>query len=143
MRPAWFAMLGVLASASLNVLMERKLHMITPIIGVIVMEATVVVLALVIFLTTGRSTPGLTIPQGWQWVWLATCGVLLLACDFCFLSAYKGGGKVEVIATIVATFPIVAILLKYLTGGNPPNSWQIIGSLLTCLGVIIVVRHGS
>jgi multidrug transporter EmrE-like cation transporter len=83
---AIYAVFALLFYTAFNAIFARTLHHVTPAVALPIYTSVVVVLgAAVFFLTRSEAT---VLPDFAEVRLLIFCGVILLAADFCFVSAY-------------------------------------------------------
>ncbi len=72
------------------------------------------------------------------WFFIAVEALLAtLLGDLAYFVALKYG-NVNVVTIVMSCAPLVTILINYLCLGNTATSWQIIGSLLITVGLLLV-----
>lgn len=140
MKTILYALFAVALYASQNTILERKLAYVSPLIGMICWYLGILVIAVPLVLFRNQLGMAITMPQPSHYWLMAMVGVMLFFADFAFLSAYHGGGSVAQVATIVALFPAIAVLIKFLIGGGTPSLSQAIGLALVPLVVYLVSK---
>jgi drug/metabolite transporter (DMT)-like permease len=135
------ALAAVLIYGAQNVLLEQKLAKFgTPVLLTSFYAIMVVLSGLRWWQLSGESG-GLVYPVGWMaWGLVAVGGLLYFAGDYCFISAYTGGGDLPTIATTIALFPVAATAMRYLWIGGMPSPTQILGFVLAAAAVYFVMK---
>jgi drug/metabolite transporter (DMT)-like permease len=64
-------------------------------------------------------------------------GVIYYFADWSYVNAYSKGGSVATITSIMASFPIVAQLMKAGLDGQVPSLRNILGSTVVAAGILI------
>lgn len=138
MTPVRFALAAVVLYAAFNVLVERKLSHLPPLLIMSIFYLgipAVVVPSLVL----SHQAHGIQLSRTILTL-LFAAGILLAIADFCFFSAFHAGGRVLTVTTIIALMPVAASAIKALVGGGWPSPLQLVGWLFAFAAVLLVSR---
>ena len=123
-----------------NIIIERKLANISPLVYMALSQLVILSLALSTLFFYRKLDPNLTMPQGNQYWFLAICGVLIFFSGLCFFGAYHSGGSLIIITTILSLIPLLASFLKFSMGGGSPSGTQILGYFFALIAVILISK---
>lgn len=139
MRPLVFAMIAMCSYAAQNVIIERRLTSVSPLMLVAVTSGTVFFLAIATILVKQRA--GMEVPplSREELQFAVACGLLLFLADNAFFSAYNAGGTLVVMTTVPLTLPVIASLMKYVTmQTGAPTTATIMSWVLAALSVYLI-----
>ena len=142
-KPALLAGTALVIYAFQNVLMEVKLARFNVIALVLCAELVMLPLTLSTYAYLRSTGNAPEFPRGVLFLLTLLTGLLWWLGDVTYVSAYTMGGKVEVIATIVALFPVMTSLVKYFWTGGVPNRFQLAGYVLAAAAVYLTTRGTS
>jgi len=138
MKPEILAVLSMLLYATGNVIINRKLAAIHPLINSAILSTTMAMIALsVLYFFHKQLKIELVMPGRWELLFLALCGVLYFLGDYLFFWAYHKGGTLGLITTVVAIFPVFAAIINIISGGSSPKITQLAGAGLGIMAVFL------
>lgn len=141
MKAVLFAIAATFFYALQNVIVERKLSNVQPLVNMMFFSGTIFLLSL---LTCGvKNLIGFqaNIPDSAQILTIVFVGVILFFADYCFFSAYNSGGSLIIITTLVVLLPVIASFIKYAsTGEGVPSTNQLLGWMFAAVAVFLVTK---
>lgn len=132
---------SVMGYALLNVIVENKLSRVTPFaIAFFYLFITSVIAGVILLaLVWANGLESIIWPTGPQWKYVFLCPIFLLLADYCLFGAYYYRGDLVLVSTVLATFPLWAVLIRWLLKwGSLPNGLQVVGIVLGILAVVFV-----
>ncbi len=137
-RPVLFTLIAVCLYAAQNVIIERRLSTVSPLVMMVYYYGTLLPIVVAV-LCLNRPLGLVVTTRTWSMVpFIAVAALLVFAADYCFFSAYHSGGSLQVISTIVALLPVVGSAMKFATGGGAPGPLQLAGMACAVLAVVLV-----
>ena len=140
MKTVVFSILSMLLYAISNIIFEQKLSKMNNLTIIVCYTSVVLVLALIIRQIVRTDDVSFDFPKG-NVLWFALgVGVIYTLADYFFIGAYTNGGSLLMITSIVALFPAVASLFKFLLTREIPNMYQISGYILAFVAIILIAK---
>lgn len=128
---------AVFLYATENVILERYLSSVPPSVLMMLFYPVIILLALLKYLFIGGEQFALQQVLPVSGIILMNAAILFFA-DFFFFSAYHHKGTVAEISTIVAFFPVTALVIKLCLTGILPTGREFLGCLLVPVVVWLV-----
>ena len=140
MKPVLLAIFALIIYAFNNVLTEQKLAKYS--VFSLMTYFYILMLPLAIggwfyLKATHHPTPA---PSGWTIIFVMGVGVTYFIADSCYIGAYTNGGTVLTVAGIVALFPALASVIRYIWVGGLPNMYQTVGYILGLLAIVLIAK---
>lgn len=136
-----FALTAIFFYATSNVLVDKHLKDISPIINVAVFCISILALALPCILMARMTGQFLVSPNREQIGIIVVCGCLTFFADYCYFKAYNSNGNLIMITTITALFPVIASVMKAALGGGWPTAHQFFGTVLAVAAILLVSKN--
>ena len=140
MKPVLFACLAMVFYAFQNVLIEQKLSRYSTVAILVFFYASLFPAALAAFFALKASGQQVAVPSGAMMWATVGIGTLYFFGDYFYIGAYTRGGNLFTVATIVALFPALASVMKYLWTGVLPNRYHVIGYVFAFAAVAFVAK---
>ena len=124
-------------SAAGNVIIDRKIATVPPMVSTTVFSVVVAFVAIIACCFHKSLNLRLEVPTPQQLFFIAFCGVLYFFADYLFFLAYHKGGTLGVVTTVIAVFPVCAVVINVATGGELPKLTQLGGAVLGIVAVYL------
>jgi drug/metabolite transporter (DMT)-like permease len=113
------------------------------IVAGLIITALICLLWFALKLVVKPPTSPFDFPKGKELVGLIIVGVLFTFADYFYIMAYTLGGSLITVTSIIAMFPVVASLIKYIFIREVPNPWQIAGYVLAFCAILCIAKGES
>ncbi len=139
MKPLVLALVSVVIHAFTNVLIQRKLIAVSPLINVLAMHASALAVGMVLFVIwrVRGGTVGI-IPHDW-YGFVAILGIATVTAGLFFFSSYTKGGTLLMVTTVTVLLPVCVALIDLVIAGNWPTLRHIIAWILAATAVFLVM----
>ena len=143
-----FAILAPVLYALANVILEHKYAKYNNLTVLIVVYATVFVLAVAVRQVVKTTGPSFDFPSGNELLFcILGLSVVFFFADYFFIGAYTNGGDILTITILTLLFPVFASLFKFIGSKfidgmtyTQPNPYQMGGYALAIIAVLLVVK---
>lgn len=136
----WFALSSLFLAAIGNVIIERKLAHISPLVFMLLTDFGLTILVFCIIMFCRVSGAHFIGPQGNEYWFLAAWIVVSFFSGFFFLSAYHKGASLMMMTTMVMLLPVFAALIKIGIGGSTPSLREIVAWVFATIAVLLASR---
>lgn len=143
MKPVLLAVCALFCYASTNIMIDRKLSNLSPVTNSFVFCLIMTVMSIITMLVgLGKHSDFVAIKSQNLWPTLFVAGAIFFAAEIFYLGAYKAGGSVLTISTIVALFPVAVLIVEAVSGGNRvPSFRQCAAVCLAVASVFLVAKR--
>lgn len=140
MIPVWFALSSLFLAAMGNVIIERKLAPISPLVLMLFSHFGITILVFCVIMFRYVSGAHFTEPQGNEHWFLGAWIVVSFFSGFFFFNAYHRGASLIMMTTMVMLLPVFAALIKIAVGDGIPSLRQIVAWIFAAIAVLLVSR---
>jgi drug/metabolite transporter (DMT)-like permease len=114
MKTVTFSVIAMLLYALTNVLIEQKLSKLNNLTLIVSYTSVILILALIARQIVKTDDVSFNFPTGNLLLIALGVGILFTLADYLFIGAYTNGGNILTVTSIIALFPAVASLFKFL-----------------------------
>lgn len=136
-----YAIGAITLYAIANVIFERKLAKISPLASTTFLYVGLLLFSAPLLLMRDQLKLALTMPQTNQCWLLVVCGVLFFLADLSYFYAYKLGGTLEQVALASLLYPVIATIIKTVSGGTWPSRSDAASWVIAAVAVVVAVKQ--
>lgn len=139
MKPLALALGSVVINAFSNVLIQRKLVTVSPLVNMLGMYASGLAVTMILFVVWRMrgGTVG-TIPRDWYGS-VVVLGIAGVMAGVFFFSSYAKGGTLLMVTTVTVLLPVCAALIDLAIAGNWLTMRHVIAWILVAIAVFLVM----
>ena len=137
------AILAMVLFSIANVILDRNFKHVSPLLTMVIYTPTIFTLAVLMIVYNQKNNVPMVRPSLGVVPFIILFGGVSFLADFNYFSAYDKGGKEAItpIMTIVATMPVLVMIIEMLLDRKLPSLYQFLGCVLAPLAVYFAVRR--